>query len=271
MGGQQSSTHHSTRFLESASSPFPQGILLPPPPRRPVVVTIPQPTSSRKRALRAGDTFVAEVEDKKKIMVKVPEGATPGQQMQVLIPEYNQMISSTLTGPPPGCKVFLEHPIIVANVSYQIQGLAKELASSKKVTLLMQKAQRDLLRKAFAAGCNAVLGIHFNVTTTSSTSSSGATTLALVSAYGTPCVVAREGVLPAPGTAPSVASEMNASSAASGPVTGVQPGSPDSAMMTADGESVADAEDLASAQNVHDGDEGAVAAPLRSESSSSAS
>lgn len=253
MGGQQSTTHHSTRFLESASSPVPQGILLPPPPRRPVLVTVPQP-NGRQQALREGDTFVAEIEDKKKIMVKVPEGAVPGQQMQVLIPEYNHMISSTLTGPPPGCKVFLEHPIIVANVSYQIQGLSKELASSKKVTMLMQKAQRDLLRKAFMAGCNAVLGIHFNVTTTSSTSGAGATTLALVSAYGTPCVVAmsaddavHHGI--APGTAPDEAMRHGIL----GP--SLPPGPVDSSLMTADAESVVDTLDLASMQSFTDSDE----------------
>lgn len=156
-----------------------------------MVVTVPQPRNSRQPPLRPGDTFAAKLEDKKKIQVKVPEGAVPGQQIQVRVPECSQMLASTLTGPPPGCKVYLEHPIIVANVSHQIEGFSKELASSKKVTTLMQKAQRDLLKKASFAGCNAVLGINFNITTTSSTSSAGTTTtLAMVSAFGTPCIVA---------------------------------------------------------------------------------
>lgn len=246
MGSQQSSTHHSSRFLESASSPMPQGIALPPPPRRPVIVTVPHPRNSRQPPLRPGDTFAAKVEDKKKILVKVPEGAGPGQQMQVLIPEYSQMVASTLTGPPPGCKVFVEHPIIVANVSHQIQGLTKELASSKKVTTLMQKAQRDLLRKASFAGCNAVLGINFNITTTSSSSSTDTTTLALVSAYGTPCIVASDPV-PGPGMAPGRPSEMP-----QGMIPGAAPSVPaelaghmaGASLVTADAESVVDTEEF---------------------------
>lgn len=238
MGGQQSSTHHSSRFLESASSPMPQGIALPPPPRRPVIVTVPQPRNSRQPPLRPGDTFAAKVEDKKKILVKVPEGAAPGQQMQVLIPEYSQMVASTLTGPPPGCKVFLEHPIIVANVSHQIQGPTKELASSKKVTTLMQKAQRDLLRKASFAGCNAVLGISFNITTTASSNSGGTTTLALVSAYGTPCIIASEPI-PGPAGGPGM---VPASGIMQQLPPGMAPGANihGASLMSADAESAAD-------------------------------
>jgi uncharacterized protein YbjQ (UPF0145 family) len=222
---------------------MPYGIALPPPPRRPVIVTVPQPRNSRQPPLKPGDTFAAKVEDKKKILVKVPEGAAPGQQMQVLIPEYSQMVASTLTGPPPGCKVFMEHPIIVANVSHQIQGPTKELASSKKVTTLMQKAQRDLLRKASFAGCNAVLGINFNITTTSSSTATSNSTLALVSAYGTPCIVASEPdsgrgtmqELPS-GMAPGVPSGIPAESQSS---TG-----PGATLVTADAESEADHEEF---------------------------
>jgi len=245
MGSQQSSTHHASRFLESASSPMPQGIVLPPPPTRPVIIQVPQPKNSRQPPLRPGDTFAAKVDDKKKILVKVPEGAAPGQQVQVLIPEYSQMVASTLTGPPPGCKVYVEHPIIVANVSHQIQGPTKELASSKKVTTLMQKAQRDLLRKASFAGCNAVLGINFNITTTSSSSASDTTTLALVSAYGTPCIVASDPV-PYPGSSgpqPQPLPPGMAPGACPHPGVSAAMG-PGASLMTADGESAADPEEF---------------------------
>lgn len=128
-------------------------------------------------------------------MVRVPQGAAPGQQVQMLLPEYHKMVASTLHAPPVGFKVLAQKPIVVANISYQIQGLTKEQASSQEVASLMQAAQSELLRQAHTAGCNAVLGIGFSVTTTSSTvPGQGACTLAMVSAFGTPCTIGKDGV-----------------------------------------------------------------------------
>lgn len=126
-------------------------------------------------------------------MVRVPPGAVPGQQVQMLLPEYHKMVASTLHAPPVGFKVLAQKPIVVANISYQIQGPTKEQASSQQVASLMQAAQNELLRQAHSASCNAVLGIGFSVTTTSSTvPGQGATTLAMVSAFGTPVTIGKD-------------------------------------------------------------------------------
>lgn len=159
----------------------------------------------------------------------MPPGASPGQQVQMLLPEHHKMVASTLHAPPVGFKVLAQKPIVVANISYQIQGPTKEQASSQQVASLMQAAQNELLRQAHAAACNAVLGIGFSVTTTSSTlPGQGAVTLAMVSAFGTPCTIGKDPFNPVPGTPmpglpadPSCAAASASSSAiAQGPSNG---------------------------------------------------
>jgi uncharacterized protein YbjQ (UPF0145 family) len=121
----------------------------------------------------------------------------------MLLPEHHKMVASTLHAPPVGFKVLAQKPIVVANISYQIQGPTKEQASSQQVASLMQAAQNELLRQAHAAACNAVLGIGFSVTTTSSgLPGQSATTLAMVSAFGTPCTVAKDPNFSLPGMLP---------------------------------------------------------------------
>lgn len=152
----------------------------------------------------------------------------------MLLPEHHKMVASTLHAPPVGFKVLAQKPIVVANISYQIQGPTKEQASSQQVASLMQAAQNELLRQAHAAACNAVLGIGFSVTTTSSTvPGQGATTLAMVSAFGTPCTIGKDplfgpvqGVPPMPGMPgmPGMPADPSASSStSSGGVNGEAP------------------------------------------------
>lgn len=191
--GQKASTGAYSGFLEGVSVPPPPGVILPAPPQRPVKVTIPQPKSAAQRPLQPGDTFSVKLSDDRRCMVRVPPGAAPGQQVQMLLPEHHKMVASTLHAPPVGFKVLAQKPIVVANISYQIQGPTKEQASSQQVASLMQAAQNELLRQAHAAACNSVLGIGFSVTTTSSTvPGQGATTLAMVSAFGTPVTIGKD-------------------------------------------------------------------------------
>lgn len=224
--GQKASTGAHSGFLDGASVPPPPGVILPAPPQRPVKVTIPQPNNREQRPLKPGDTFSVKLSDERMCMVRVPQGATPGQQVQMLLPEYHKMVASTLHAPPVGFKVLAQKPIVVANISYQIQGLTKEQASSQEVASLMQAAQNELLRQAHAAGCNAVLGIGFSVTTTSSTlPGQGACTLAMVSAFGTPCTIGKDGVtglvatpgVPVMSSAPAGPEAAGLSPAAAGP------------------------------------------------------
>jgi uncharacterized protein YbjQ (UPF0145 family) len=143
----------------------------------------------------------------------------------MLLPEHHKMVASTLHAPPVGFKVLAQKPIVVANISYQIQGPTKEQASSQQVASLMQAAQNELLRQAHAAACNAVLGIGFSVTTTSSTiPPQGATTLAMVSAFGTPCTIGKDPAFVLPGMpGPAMSGECADPNA-----VGVAPGSPSS-------------------------------------------
>lgn len=201
--GQKASTGAYSGFLEGVSVPPPPGVILPAPPQRPVKVTIPQPKSASQRPLQPGDTFSVKLSDDRRCMVRVPPGAAPGQQVQMLLPEHHKMVASTLHAPPVGFKVLAQKPIVVANISYQIEGPTKEQASSQQVASLMQAAQNELLRQAHAAACNSVLGIGFSVTTTSSTvPGQGATTLAMVSAFGTPCTIGKDPFDPMHGMPP---------------------------------------------------------------------
>jgi len=193
MGQSGSSTGSYGSFLDGASWPPPPDVTVPPPPRSCYQVEIPKPKEGR-RPLRPGEVFAARLAERRKVSVRVPQGSVPGQMVQVVVPELAQMVASTLHSAPPGCRIVSLRPIVVANVSYQIQGPTKEQASSQQVASMMQAAQQELCRQAHGAGCNAVLGIGFSTTTTSSTlPGQGVVTLAMVSGYGTPVIIIREG------------------------------------------------------------------------------
>jgi len=175
-------------FLEGASWPAPPGVAIPAPPQRVVRVSVPQPRDEQDQRLKPGDMFVVKLADGGKVYVKVPANAAPGQLVQFLAPDYNLMVASTLSSPPTGCRILLQRPIVIANVSYEDEELTEVHAPSQLVASMVKRAQHELLRQAHSAGCNAVLGIGFNVTTMSS-----ADPLTMVSAFGTPCVIVREG------------------------------------------------------------------------------
>jgi len=148
-------------------------------PRRRVKVTIP-PFQNQK--LREGDqvpTFVVALCDGQRVGVKVPKGFKPGQQITIQVRDYTKMLTSTLQVPPSGAKIIVQKPIEWATARQPQE-------HNPDTGILLATAQHRLLKQAHVAGCNAVLGISFNVENKTLGQGKGEM---VVTAFGTPCIV----------------------------------------------------------------------------------
>merc|ERR1711879_380220 len=126
--------------------------------------------------------FVVTLPDGQRVGVKVPKGLKPGQEVTINVRDYSKMLTSTLQVPPSGAKVLVQKPIQWAS--------ARQLHEENPETgVLLACAQHRLLKHAHVLGCNAVLGISFNVASNSTEQSKPEM---VVTAYGTPCIIAAE-------------------------------------------------------------------------------
>jgi uncharacterized protein YbjQ (UPF0145 family) len=102
--------------------------------------------------------------------------------------DVDKVIASTLQSVP-GHEIVLSKPIIWSSVSLSLNlGSKGQQHMEGQIGNLMQEVQEKLLSTAIDQGCNAVLGINFNVTNAGS-GERGNLTMMIVAAYGTPCSV----------------------------------------------------------------------------------
>ena len=156
--------------------------------------------------------------------VKIPPGKKENDSFTISVPDITKIYASSLPTLP-GLVVLMAKPMIfsvVAEAFYIDHGNTSSVdlnGLSKKVGKLIQEAQSKILQKAFACGCNAVLGISFTLsndssgrdhvqrnlqkaaivafnaatdssfTVSSSSSRDGLQKLICVMASGTPCIV----------------------------------------------------------------------------------
>jgi len=129
----------------------------------------------------AGDEFRAELDGVDTIL-KVPDDFTHVRGTRIIHTvrgDDDQIIASTLPTVP-GYEIVLAKPIVYGCV----------MAPAMPVGELVQQAQDQLTSQAMANNCNAVLGMHFSITT------DGKEKTPVVAAFGTPCVVLPSASLP---------------------------------------------------------------------------
>lgn len=149
---------------------------------------------------RAGDTMYVTIQGKRTELT-IPAKFSHSKQsafMFVHPGDVDKVIASTLPIVP-GHEIILSKPIIWSSVSISFldSGRKGQEHTGQQVGNLMQEAQEQLLSTAIDKGCNAVLGMNFNVTSARS-GEHGSRSVLIVTAYGTPCSVIPSEDLPIP-------------------------------------------------------------------------
>ncbi len=188
--------------LKGAYAPPLPGVVLPPkldPTVRDYMATVPA-------GKRGGDTMVVylggqEISVPIPQTIRVPKNTyrtpQPGDTFRFRSGNREKAIASTLPSLP-GTTVVEAKPMIYSNVSEVFHGRRNkesETSINVKVASLIQEAQTQLLQQAVEQGCNAVLSINCNVTT--SFHSEPGKYRNIVTLLGTPCVLMRSEDLPA--------------------------------------------------------------------------
>lgn len=178
--------------LVGAYGPPLDGISTPEPPKgaRKFYVRVPEDA-------KPGESFIIEIEGEN-FRVHPPSGVTGGMKFPYKHPaEIHKVFASTLNNVP-GMLIVQSKPIIWSSVSHNVSG-----SGAKRMTHLtqtcLQDAQAELLRQAIATGCNACLGINFNITASrvGRDNNTYNDTAIVVTAYGTPCSVVLAENMPA--------------------------------------------------------------------------
>ena len=162
---------------------------------------------------RAGDTIFVTIQGKRTELT-IPAKFSHSKQSTFLYVhpgDVDKVIASTLPTVP-GHEIILSKPIIWSSVSFSFldRGRKEEEQTGQRVGNLMQEAQEQLLSTAIDKGCNAVLGMNFNVTS-ARTGEHGSRSLLIVTAYGTPCSVIPSENLPIPSVEAIPYEDMNMS------------------------------------------------------------
>jgi uncharacterized protein YbjQ (UPF0145 family) len=138
-----------------------------------------------------------------KITIDIPIGMKPGDRFRFQldvsksIVTSKHVIASTLPTVP-GMVIAQAKPIIWGSVSHAFGAGSRgsgQQAMGRMVGTLMQDVQTQIMEQAVLVGCNAVLGMNFNVTNDSS-GDHGHFKLVIVTVYGTPCTVVPAGQQP---------------------------------------------------------------------------
>ena len=152
---------------------------IPPLPSTLVAVTVPP-----KAGLQAGGVTLTVQAGGGLVNVVIPDGLGPGDTFNVSVPDNTRVICSNLPTVP-GHEIVLAKPIIWAA---DCAGLPPSIRDAsirvqEEAGSLLQKVQAQLIQQAIQQGCNAVLGVTFNV-------SSETFGRVQVTMLGTPCFVA---------------------------------------------------------------------------------
>ena len=117
----------------------------------------------------------------------IPDGLEPGDTFNVSVPDKTRVTCSNLPTVP-GHEIVLAKPIIWACEQQLFQGRFDTTPFDQKAGSLLQQAQAQLIQQAIQQGCNAVLGVTFNVAIKKPGRDSGKSVY--VTMLGTPCFVA---------------------------------------------------------------------------------
>jgi uncharacterized protein YbjQ (UPF0145 family) len=159
---------------------------------------------------KGGDMFYTTI-DGEPVGIQIPEqvpvpnsnGTTkkikPGDKFYYKYRHSNKVMASTLHALP-GTIIVESKPMIYSNCSmsffrFRLNDQNEQTTMSQMVGTLLQQAQEQLLQKTAEVGCNAVLGIHTNVTMDSS-GSEGNSKIVVVTMTGTPCTVMKSSSSP---------------------------------------------------------------------------
>lgn len=122
--------------------------------------------------------------------INIPRGLRAGDSFKFTRSRVrsDEVFTSTLPSVP-GLDVLQSKPIVWGSVSYSFGGGSMDQQSmGSMVGKLLRDAQEEIIEQVVQHGCNACLGMAFNVTNDSS-GKDGNQKLVIVTACGTPCVV----------------------------------------------------------------------------------
>ena len=155
---------------------------IPPLPSTLVAVTVPP-----SAGLQAGGVTLTVQAGGGLVNVVIPDGLGPGDTFNVSVPDHTRVICSNLPTVP-GHEIVLAKPIIWACEQQLFQGRFDTTPFDVKAGSLLQQAQAQLIQQAIHQGCNAVLGVTFNVAIKKPGRGEGKGVY--VTMLGTPCFVA---------------------------------------------------------------------------------
>jgi uncharacterized protein YbjQ (UPF0145 family) len=198
MGAESSTLKSGGTLVGAYGSPLP-GVHLPEPrdPEPPLQTFDFEAVVPRDK--RGGQKMVALIKGEK-ITLDIPIGMKSGDRFRFqrnvsrTIVITRHVIASTLPTVP-GMIIAQAKPIIWGSVSHAFGAGSTgsgQQAMGRMVGTLMQDVQTQIMEQAVLVGCNAVLGMNFNVTNDSS-GEYGSFKLVIVTVYGTPCTVVPAG------------------------------------------------------------------------------
>jgi uncharacterized protein YbjQ (UPF0145 family) len=125
--------------------------------------------------------------------INIPKDKRAGERFTCeIVEDMTKIYTSTLQSVP-GMLIAQSKPIVWGSVSFAfstwgVDAMAAQQQAGAQVESLMQEAQAEIVCRAAKLGCNAVLGMTFNISNDSS-GETGAFKLVIVTACGTPCIV----------------------------------------------------------------------------------
>jgi uncharacterized protein YbjQ (UPF0145 family) len=178
-------------------------------------VELPQQLANKKtikfkvpKGKKGGDTITV-MNGQTPIKVKIPEGIVSGDTCTASVKEAKQDICKKVYASTmqmiPGMVVVSAKPIIYGTAikSYYRGNSDSNLGLfTQAISKLMEDANAKILDQAIDCGCNAVLGMAFNLS--NDTMGESGTQLVIVTVCGTPCIVVNSGALPTVATGASI-------------------------------------------------------------------